>query len=425
MLGSFLLLACAGVVSLVCVLLVFTQPYHAHLTLDSTFGVQKFHEAPTPRIGGVAIFIGLALAVLLVPRSVRALLLPMVVAAIPAFVSGLSEDMTKRVSGRTRLMATMASGILAWWLIDVSLTRLDVAGADWLMRFVPLSVLFTAFAVAGVANSFNIIDGFNGLAGGVALIALAALGAIGWQAGDHQIVQLCIVLGAVTAGFLLVNFPLGKIFLGDGGAYLLGFLVAWIAVMLPMRNPSISPWASLLACGYPILETAFSVARKMERRGCHPCQPDRVHLHMLLYSRVSRRLYPNAAKVLQNSLTSPFAWAFAMLPASIAVLWPTDTATLLVGLTVSAIVYRAIYLRLTQFRWCFVPLTRRAARPAASHWEGYLAAELGEASTSHDAAALGAAGGTRHRAGRRARPQVLPGGEPVRARHPGSRRESE
>jgi UDP-N-acetylmuramyl pentapeptide phosphotransferase/UDP-N-acetylglucosamine-1-phosphate transferase len=226
-----------------------------------------------------------------------------------------------------------------------------------------LSVLFTAFAVAGVANSFNIIDGFNGLAGGVALISLAALGAIAWQAGDREIVQLCIVLGAATLGFLLVNFPLGKIFLGDGGAYLLGFLVSWIAVMLPMRNPSISAWACLLACGYPILETAFSIVRKLERRGSHPCQPDAVHLHMLFHKRLSRRLYRNTGKVLQNSLTSPFAWAFAMLPAGVAVLWPTDTAALALGFGVSALIYRALYLRLTQFRWYFLPAARRTARP--------------------------------------------------------------
>jgi len=354
------LLAGSVTTALLCLVLVLTRSTHGHLSLDTTIGVQKFHTAPTPRIGGIAVYLGLMVVQGLVPYGVRTLLMPMVVAALPAFVMGLWEDLTKRVSVRKRLAATYLSGVLAWWLMDMSLTRVNVPGADWLLASsLPASVLFTAFAVCGASNAFNIIDGFNGLAGGVALIALAALALIAAQVGDQTIVYLCLAIASVTLGFMVVNFPYGKIFLGDGGAYLIGFLIAWIAVALPMRNASVSVWATLLACGYPILETLFSIVRKLKRRGHTPGQPDHVHLHMLVYRRVARPAFAQADRALQNGLTSPFVWLFALLPAAIATLWYESSVVLGAGFAFSAFVYWAIYLRLTQFRWCLTAATAR------------------------------------------------------------------
>jgi UDP-N-acetylmuramyl pentapeptide phosphotransferase/UDP-N-acetylglucosamine-1-phosphate transferase len=165
---------------------------------------------------------------------------------------------------------------------------------------------------------------------------------------------------AATLGFLPVNFPGGRIFLGDGGAFLLGFLVGWLAVLLPMRNAGVSPWASLLACGYPILETLFSIYRKLRRAGYHPGMPDRVHLHMLLHRRVARKVFAGRSRLLQNSLTSPFAWAFALVPGLVALAFPRSTGVLVAGFIVCAALYTALYLRLTQFRWCVAPAHRSA-----------------------------------------------------------------
>jgi UDP-N-acetylmuramyl pentapeptide phosphotransferase/UDP-N-acetylglucosamine-1-phosphate transferase len=89
--------------------------------------------------------------------------------------------------------------------------------------WLPLSVVFTEFAVAGIANDINIIDGFNGLATGTVLIALGSLGYTAYLANDPVLAKVCFVLGGIALGFFLVNYPLGKIFLGDGGAYVLGF----------------------------------------------------------------------------------------------------------------------------------------------------------------------------------------------------------
>lgn len=345
----------------VSVLLIATKHLHGKLSMDTSIGVHKFHTQPTLRIGGVAIMAGLLLswtmaqllADISTPLSQESarLLGQMLLAGIPAFTFGISEDITKRVGVRARLLATMGSGLLAWWLTDTAIDHVGIWGADNLLAILPLSVAFTAFAVGGVANSFNIIDGFNGLAAGALLISLTAIGCIAYGAGDPALAFLCLTIAAVVLGFGVVNFPFGKIFLGDGGAYLLGFMVAWVAVLLPARNPSVSAWAALLACGYPVLEVLFSIWRKHFRTGSHPGQPDKVHLHMLIYRRISKRFFGKASPELQNGLSSVFAWAYAAVPATIAFAWPTSTATLIVGFVISGILYRVIYLRLTQFRW--------------------------------------------------------------------------
>lgn len=352
------------ITAIVSLLLVVTQRWHGKHSFDHLDGVQKVHSIPTPRVGGIALISGLIVAWILSPQPVARLLFPMLIAAIPSFAAGLTEDFTKRVSIRERLLATILSGIAAWWLTGYSLNHIDIAPIDYFLAYLPVGLAFTAFAVGGVANSINIIDGFNGLAAGTIIICFTAFGLIAWQAQDIELAQLCVVFIFVTAGFLVVNFPLGKIFMGDGGAYLLGFLLAWVAVMLPFRNPEVSVWAPLLVCAYPVLETGFSMLRRHYRSGQHPGQADSLHLHSLLYSRVSRVVFRGVRPHFINSLTSLLVWPLPFLCALIAVVWFTNTVVMIVSLIICAFVYRLVYLRLTQFVWCLRPATLSHDNPS-------------------------------------------------------------
>ena len=337
---------------LVAVLLVVSKDWHGRFSMDSTEGVQKFHTNPTPRIGGVAIAVGLLLAYSQAPQSSKDILTPMLLAGIPAFGVGLLEDITKKVGVLPRLLATMLSGVVAWYLTGVAMRNTGVPLIDWFLAFTPVAVLFTAFAVGGVANAVNIIDGFNGLAAGAVSIMLGALGLIAVNVGDAPLATVCFLIAAVVMGFGAVNWPLGKIFFGDGGAYLVGFLLAWIAVLLPMRNPQITAWATMLVCAYPVLEVGFSYRRKSKREGYHPGQPDKVHFHMLVHRRVARPLFTNASSAMKNGFTSPFCWLYASFPAVWALVFSHSAAMLALGFCVAIFIYAAIYARLTQFRWC-------------------------------------------------------------------------
>lgn len=333
--------------------LVLTQGWHGSFSMDSAFGVQKLHTQPTPRVGGVGIVLGLLAAYSMAPQPIQDILGPMLVAGIPAFAAGLLEDITKKIGVLPRLLATMCSGVLAWAITGVAMRNTGVWGFDHLLVFTPVAVLFTAFAVGGVANAVNIIDGFNGLAAGTVAIMLGAMGLMALKVGDTPLASVAFVLAATALGFGAVNWPFGKLFLGDGGAYLLGFLVAWVAVLLPMRNPSVNAWATMLACAYPVIEVGFSVRRRQKREGHHPGQPDKCHLHHFLHGRVVRRIYQASSRTLKNGLTSPFCWLYATLPAGWAVLFCENTPALVFGFGLAIFTYAALYARLTQFRWCF------------------------------------------------------------------------
>ncbi len=348
-----------GIIScVISVLLVLSKKWHGKHSLDTIDGVQKFHEQPTPRIGGIALFFGLIAAWWLASGSTAQLLGQMLLASSPAFAAGLTEDLTKKVGVRDRLIATMLSAVAAWWLTGYSLTRVDVWGVDVVMAYLPVGVAFTAFAVAGVANATNIIDGFNGLASGTVMICFTALGLIAWQVGDLQLVQLCVLLVVVTSGFFVVNFPFGKIFMGDGGAYLLGFLLAWVAVMLPMRNPQVSVWAPLLVCGYPVIETGFSMGRRYWNK-THAGQPDSAHLHSLIKVNVINRHVPHLPQPVRNSLVAPSCWVFTCLVSGFAV-WQYNHIDFLVAAWFSGFfVYAIIYDWVRRDVTCFAHQVRK------------------------------------------------------------------
>jgi UDP-N-acetylmuramyl pentapeptide phosphotransferase/UDP-N-acetylglucosamine-1-phosphate transferase len=346
-----LALIIGGVCSfLICLGIVLTKHIHGSHTLDSELGVQKIHSEPTPRVGGLAIYASMVLSWVFAPPIVATVLSIMLIASVPAFLGGVIEDIVKRGKVTERLLATFASGVLAWWLTGISLTHIDVYGVDGMLAIRPISVVFTAFAVGGIANSINIIDGLNGLAGGIVLLCLAALGFIAYQAFDYEMAKLCFVLGGSIFGFLLINYPRGKIFLGDGGAYLLGFLLGWVAVMVAMRNNTISPWAPVLACGYPILEVLFSMARRAARK-LKLGHPDRLHLHSLLWARVARPALKGKSSVMQNAAVLPMVLLYAAIPAFLAIHYRTNTKALIVSFIASAFVYAVIYARLVHFRW--------------------------------------------------------------------------
>jgi UDP-N-acetylmuramyl pentapeptide phosphotransferase/UDP-N-acetylglucosamine-1-phosphate transferase len=332
----------AAVSLLISVAIIMTTKWHGEHTLDWTGGVQKFHFAPTPRVGGIAIMCGLVAVCAAGTMPLRELLFPVLLSSLPSFLFGLAEDLTKKVNASARLLATMASGGLGWLLTGASVASVGVPAVDAVLATVPAALLFTAFAVAGVANAVNIIDGFNGLASGTAVICFTALGAIAANSGDFTLAQLCFTVGAVTAGFFLLNFPFGHVFLGDGGAYLLGFLMAWLGVMLSYRNPTVSVWAPFLACSYPICETIYTIARRL-RSGAHPFDPDDRHLHSLIKVGVVLRLYPTLRADLRNALVSPFSWSIAIIPAMLAVVFAESSTALFLSFVFAFTLYVCVY----------------------------------------------------------------------------------
>lgn len=330
-------------------LLVLTKGLHGRFSLDSAPGIQRAHSAPTPRVGGIAIFVALVFADLVVAGTAAGqVLTPLMLAGIPAFALGLLEDLFKRDSVKERLGGTFLSAVLAWWLMNVSLTSVGVPVLDDMLKITLISVAFTALGVAGVANAVNIIDGFNGLASGAITLSLLGLGLIAYQVNDIAHFQVCLILAAAVVGFMVMNFPFGKIFLGDGGAYFLGFALAWLAVMLVERNSSVSPWSALLVCGYPVIETLFSIIRRVKRQ-VHFGTPDRLHLHSLVRARWVQRHWGHWPKVLRNSMTSVPMWLYTLVLVASGVVWYDHARLMMICVFAACAFYWVWYLRLVRF----------------------------------------------------------------------------
>lgn len=319
-------------------------------------GPQKFHTRPVPRIGGLAI----VLAVLAGAAASYASATPgmaqfwlLIVASAPAFVAGVAEDLTKSVSPRRRLVFTAVSAVLAAWWLDAFLVRTAIPGVDALMPWVPFALGLTIFVVTGVANAVNIIDGFNGLAAMCVLLMMCAIAYVGWQVQDMLVFTIALTMVGAIFGFFVWNFPAGLIFLGDGGAYFLGFMLAEVCVLLLHRNPQVSPIFTLLLAAYPIFETIFSIYRKKWLRGMSPGVPDGIHLHMLVYKRLMRLMVgapPDRRKAMRNSMTSPYLWVLCLTSVIPAVIWWDNTAVLTGFLFLFMVCYVLLYWRIVRFK---------------------------------------------------------------------------
>ena len=320
-------------------------------------GVQKFHDGAMPRVGGLAVVFGLmALAAwIALSRSGPAADIALMLACgMPALLAGLAEDITKPVGIKTRLLATATSGALAFFLLGAQLSEVQLPGLDWLMSFTLFSLLFTMLAVAGVANAVNIIDGYNGLASVVVMISLLSLAYVGWQVGDNLVVSVALAGVGALLGFFVWNWPRGLIFLGDGGAYFIGYLVAVLSFLLVARHRGVvSPWYPFLLFIYPVFETLFSVWRKRVVRGASPGVPDGLHLHMLIFRRLVRWAVGRrdaASLTLRNSLTAPYLWLLSSLAAVPATLFWREPHVLQVFVALFCVLYVWLYLRLVRFR---------------------------------------------------------------------------
>jgi len=320
-------------------------------------GVQKFHARAVPRVGGLAIALGLAalLAWVAITQPGHAGEMALVLACgLPPLITGLAEDLTKQVGVRTRLLATATSGALAFFLLGAQLSSVNLPGLDWLMGFTWFSLLFTMVAVAGVANAVNIIDGYNGLASVVVAISLLSLAYVGWQVGDSLIVSVALAGVGALLGFLLWNWPRGLIFLGDGGAYFIGYLVAVLSFLLVARHRGVvTPWYPFLLFIYPVFETLFSIWRRKVVRGASPGLPDGLHLHQLVFRRLVRWAVGRrdaASLTLRNSLTAPYLWLLSSLAALPATLFWRYPFVLMGFVAMFCVLYVWLYMRMVRFR---------------------------------------------------------------------------
>lgn len=331
---------------------------HEHITADHDLdGIQKFHVKPVPRIGGVGIIVALSFIFIVRYASNENAAyngLILTIAALPVFLMGLVEDLTKKVGVKVRLIAALISALISGFWGDAWLSSLQIFGVDNLMATFPVvAICITCFAVAGLSNAFNLIDGYNGLSSMVGVIILCGLSYVAFEVSDVPLMFAAKAMIGAIIGFMFWNYPRGLIFLGDGGAYLVGFWVAELSILLTARHPEISKWFPLLLCLYPVFETLFTIYRRVVVRRSNPGLPDAMHLHQLVYMRVVRWCVGSQIHtdiVARNSLTSPYLWLLCLMSVLPAVMFWKETWLLRFFSVLFITLYIYIYRQLVLFK---------------------------------------------------------------------------
>ena len=268
------------------------------------------------------------------------------------FVGGLTEDLSKAVSPKVRIGFMLFAILYAVYVSHSKplIRHLAQHHLNYVLTMDVFAILLTCFAVLGISNAYNLIDGFNGLSTTAAIINIAGLAYLSAMVGDTTFLFLSLSLIAAILGFLIFNFPYGKIFLGDGGSYSMGFMISLISLNLAEKyhhNYVISPYAVLLLAVYPFTETLFSIFRRKFVNKTRAMEPDNLHLHQLVFE----RCVPRSLSLLKrNSKVMPIMLMFMLPQLLLVIFFYNEHWIMLCGIVFYVIFYVYMYMRLAKFK---------------------------------------------------------------------------
>jgi len=262
------------------------RPLAIAIDLIDRPGGRKKHQGEVPIVGGLAMFIGVALGVGLLPSTMG--MGDTFLAACAVLVTiGLIDDRFE-LSPWARLPGQVAAVFVVMAGSGVMVTTLGdpFGNGDITFRNYD-AVAFTVLITTAAINGFNMLDGMDGLAGTTALTSFLALGFLAWGSGLHEPVAMSLVLGAAVSAFLIFNLPVRanrpfRCFMGDAGSTLLGFSVALLCIQVsqgPVK--AASPVTTLWTVALPLYELVWSTVRRIVR-GVSPFRADAEHFHHLL-----------------------------------------------------------------------------------------------------------------------------------------------
>ncbi|QDC99140.1 undecaprenyl/decaprenyl-phosphate alpha-N-acetylglucosaminyl 1-phosphate transferase [Candidatus Methylopumilus universalis] len=290
------------------------KKFYQKLGLKSYQAIQRIHLNETPRLGGLVFILSLASFVMYCPTNESIQLLKLIlICLIPIIIIGVKEDLFHNVEPAIRLLALLFSG----WLFIAqfngpvpNLTNIPLIGK--LLALQGGFSFFYILSMVTVANGMNLVDGVNGLCGAVVLSTLGALLFLSYKTSDEVMLSTIFSTVLILIPFLILNYPNGKIFLGDLGAYSLGLITSLLTIILFGRHPEISPWGAVLILIYPATEVIFSLLRRTIM-GVSIYHPDTAHLHLKFFYFYKSR---PACKKMASALVTPtlsLLWLFPLI----------------------------------------------------------------------------------------------------------------
>lgn len=243
---------------------------------------RKVHDRPIPHLGGIALFLGIVAALLsffslTAPSSSTVTLVLRAIPVVLLIVGlGIIDD-TRNLRARHKLIVQVLAAAVMVGLGYRLFTGVLVFDA-WMGVLAVLSLVF----IVGMLSTINLIDGHDGLAAGISILSSAAFAVIGYFAGVPHVMTLSLAVCGACLGFLVFNFPPGRIYMGDTGSMLLGLLLAIMACLVSMRAPSPGMFAAvILVLGVPMLDTVLAISRRIVLRA-PVFSADHLHMHHIL-----------------------------------------------------------------------------------------------------------------------------------------------
>ena len=262
--------------------IVLVNKYRLHDIPD----IRKEHSTPTPTLGGIAIVAGTVISLAFwFPFSITPEILTCVLAIIILFAMGITDDLNN-LSAKYKLIVEIALATL----VALSGIRINTFGGLFGITDLPASAQYTLtiLAIVGITNAFNLIDGIDGLAGGLSFMSLVTLGIFLSISGDKSFALFAFALAGSVLAFLYFNMNPAKIFMGDTGSLVLGFVIAILCTRIIQINSitaqPLLKTAPLFALGMVVIPV-FDTIRVFSLRiwkGRSPFDPDKTHIHHLL-----------------------------------------------------------------------------------------------------------------------------------------------
>ena len=307
--------------------------------------IQKIHKEKSFKIGGLSIISTIIIVYLIIGELNEQIILALV-CIMPAFLFGFLEDVTFKISPKLRFFATLFSSILLVSITGVIVKNIDISWLKLIFATTYFPILFTILGYTTLSNAINFIDGVNGLATGIATIVFLTLGILYLQAGEIEYFSFAMICSGALFGFWLVNIISGRIFLGDGGSYATGLLIAWCGVDITIRS-DISPWAIFFIIIYPASEIILSVIRRLIKSKSI-VEADNEHLHSFVFRIMKMRFKSTNINIL-NSCSGIIITFFGSLPCFYVVFFDFNYIKTIILSIFYFIFYLLIYYYLNKF----------------------------------------------------------------------------
>ena len=269
------------------VIVFYWKKIFTYLSLKTYQSKQRLHQDEVPRIAGIIMYLFLSLIAFF---SIESHYLNVIlISALPTVLIGSKEDLFHNTSPKLRLIMMTISAGLFIFMLPTNLPEIDFPVINQILSIGFMKEIFFIFSILVIINGNNLIDGVNGNLAFTNIIQLISLVMLAFMVGDDALVQLICLLLIPLIVFALFNFPFGKIFCGDVGAYFYGFAISASVIYLFGTYDYLLSWCAVLILIYPSIELLFSFIRKKLFENKSPFMADAKHLHSLIYRYLNKK----------------------------------------------------------------------------------------------------------------------------------------